>query len=42
MRIVCDPQSQHQVCPEKNLIARAISELHRDITVYRVKKWLGM
>ncbi len=31
-----------QVCPKEIPLTRAIAELHRDTTVYRVKKWLGM
>jgi succinate dehydrogenase / fumarate reductase iron-sulfur subunit len=30
-----------QVCPKEIPLTRAIAELHRDTTVYRVKKWLG-
>jgi succinate dehydrogenase / fumarate reductase iron-sulfur subunit len=30
-----------QVCPKEIPLTRAIAELHRDTTVYRIKKWLG-
>jgi succinate dehydrogenase / fumarate reductase, iron-sulfur subunit len=30
-----------QVCPKEIPLTRAIAELHRDTTIYRVKKWLG-
>jgi succinate dehydrogenase / fumarate reductase iron-sulfur subunit len=30
-----------QVCPKEIPLTRAIAEMHRDTTVYRVKKWLG-
>lgn len=30
-----------QVCPKEIPLTRAIAELHRDTTVYRLKKWLG-
>ena len=31
-----------QVCPKEIPLTRAIAELHRDTTVYRLKKWLGL
>ena len=30
-----------QVCPKEIPLTRAIAELNRDTTVYRIKKWLG-
>jgi succinate dehydrogenase / fumarate reductase, iron-sulfur subunit len=30
-----------QVCPKEIPLTRAIAELHRDTTIYRIKKWLG-
>lgn len=30
-----------QVCPKEIPLTRAIAELHRDTTIYRLKKWLG-
>jgi len=30
-----------QVCPKEIPLTRAIAELHRDTTVYRIKRWLG-
>jgi succinate dehydrogenase / fumarate reductase iron-sulfur subunit len=30
-----------QVCPKEIPLTRAIAEMHRDTTVYRIKKWLG-
>lgn len=30
-----------QVCPKEIPLTRAIAELNRDTTIYRVKKWLG-
>lgn len=30
-----------QVCPKEIPLTRAIAELHRDTTWYRIKKWLG-
>jgi succinate dehydrogenase / fumarate reductase, iron-sulfur subunit len=30
-----------RVCPKEIPLTRAIAELHRDTTVYRIKKWLG-
>jgi succinate dehydrogenase / fumarate reductase iron-sulfur subunit len=30
-----------QVCPKEIPLTRAIAEINRDTTVYRIKKWLG-
>jgi succinate dehydrogenase / fumarate reductase iron-sulfur subunit len=30
-----------QVCPKEIPLTRAIAEMHRATTVYRIKKWLG-
>lgn len=30
-----------QVCPKEIPLTRAIAEMHRDTTIYRIKKWLG-
>ena len=30
-----------QVCPKEIPLTRAIAELNRDTTIYRIKKWLG-